>query len=246
MATHPFELSYEIQVPATPEQVWDAIATGPGVDSWFMGRNQIEPREGGTIRTQSPAFESEATITVWQPPRRLEYRTPEAPTGEHMVFDYRVEPRGSGSSVRWTHSGALGGDWEAEYEAMSEGDPMYFDKLGEYLTHFLGRTGVPVEAWGPNQGEPITWERFRGPLHLDGPVQVDERVRLTPDGLDPIEGVVDCLSKSFLGVRTDDAMYRFICGFEGSVLVGHHLFAPGVDGDEAVAAWKAWLEREFS
>jgi hypothetical protein len=163
-----------------------------------------------------------------------------------MVFDYRVEPRGSASSVRWTHSGALGGDWEAEYEAMSEGDPMYFDKLGEYLTYFPGRTATPVEAWGPNQGRPITWELFRGPLRLDGPVQVDERVRLTPEGLDPIECVVDCLSKSFLGVRTDDAMYRFICGFEGSVLVGHHLFAPGIDGEATVAAWKAWLDREFS
>ena len=47
---HPFELSYEIEVDASPKQVWEAIATGPGVDSWFMGRNEIEPREGGTTR----------------------------------------------------------------------------------------------------------------------------------------------------------------------------------------------------
>jgi hypothetical protein len=30
--------------------VWEAIATGPGLDSWFMGRNEVEPREGGTVR----------------------------------------------------------------------------------------------------------------------------------------------------------------------------------------------------
>ncbi len=41
---HPFELSYEIEVDASPKEVWEAIATGPGVDSWFMGRNEIEPR----------------------------------------------------------------------------------------------------------------------------------------------------------------------------------------------------------
>ena len=45
--THPFEVSQEIELDATPEQVWEAIATGPGIDSWFMGRNEIEPREGG-------------------------------------------------------------------------------------------------------------------------------------------------------------------------------------------------------
>lgn len=41
---HPFEIELEEHLPATPEQVWDAIATGPGVDSWFMGRNEIEAR----------------------------------------------------------------------------------------------------------------------------------------------------------------------------------------------------------
>lgn len=36
---HPLELKHEIEVYA-PEEVWDAIATGPGMDSWFMGRNE--------------------------------------------------------------------------------------------------------------------------------------------------------------------------------------------------------------
>jgi hypothetical protein len=74
---------------------------------------------------------------------------------------------------------------------------------------------------------------------------VDDRVRLVLDGLDPIEGIVDHTSRSFLGVRTDDAMYRFIAGFEGTPVVGHHLFA-NVDHDEAVEAWTAWLARAFS
>jgi uncharacterized protein YndB with AHSA1/START domain len=40
---HPFEFTHEIEVDASPEEVWEAIATGPGVDAWFMGRNEIEP-----------------------------------------------------------------------------------------------------------------------------------------------------------------------------------------------------------
>ena len=26
----------EVEVPGTPEQVWQAIATGPGISSWFV------------------------------------------------------------------------------------------------------------------------------------------------------------------------------------------------------------------
>ena len=40
---HDFETRNEITVDATPEQVWEAIATGPGIDSWFLGRNQVSP-----------------------------------------------------------------------------------------------------------------------------------------------------------------------------------------------------------
>ena len=45
-----FELTDFAEVDATPEQLWEAIATGPGIDSWFMGRNQVDPGEGGRTR----------------------------------------------------------------------------------------------------------------------------------------------------------------------------------------------------
>jgi hypothetical protein len=40
--THPFEVRDEITVDATPDEVWEAIASGPGVDSWLMGRTEID------------------------------------------------------------------------------------------------------------------------------------------------------------------------------------------------------------
>ena len=36
----------EIEVPGTPEEVWQAIATGPGFTSWFVPA-EIEERVGG-------------------------------------------------------------------------------------------------------------------------------------------------------------------------------------------------------
>src|SRR6266508_3146575 len=104
---HPFELVHNIEVDATPEDVWEAIATG------------------------------QATVTAWEPPTRFASRTPEGADGAFHAFEYLVEGREKGSTVvRWVHSGFLGENWEAEYEGLSEGDPMYFDKLRVYLTYF--------------------------------------------------------------------------------------------------------------
>lgn len=245
--TKAFELTNEIQVTATPEQVWDAITSGSGIDSWFMGRNEVEPREGGTARTVHPGFTLESTVTAWEPPRRFAERSEPDQEGAYHSFEYLVDARAPGdTSVRWIHTGVLAGDWEAEYEAMGEGDPMYFHKLAQYLTYFLGRTGTPIDAFGPNvSGRQDVWETFRRGLGLSGPVAVGDEVRLTPFGLEPLEGEVDWVSPSFLGVRTDDGLYRFILGFEGTVMVGHHDFSKDVDTQEAERAWASWLASTF-
>ena len=105
---HPFEVTDEFEVTATPEEVWDAIATGAGVDAWFMGVNEIEPREGGATRMQFRGSAEEATVTAWEPPTRFASRTPEGEDGAVHAFEYLVEGRDKGSTVvRWVHSGFL-------------------------------------------------------------------------------------------------------------------------------------------
>ena len=41
----PRRLELEMEVPGTPDQIWAAIATGPGIASWFMPM-EIDGREG--------------------------------------------------------------------------------------------------------------------------------------------------------------------------------------------------------
>ena len=246
---HEFEIARDIDVDASPERVWEAIATGPGWDSWFMGRNEIEPRQGGTVRWSIGGFTAESTVTAWDPPRRFVSTGTEGPDGSMHRFDYRIDEReGGGSTIRYVHSGMLGGDWEAEYEAMSEGDPMYLAKLAEYITYFSGRFATPIDAQGPNvpdgKREQVL-ETFRRALGLSGSVAEGDRVHLTPEGFDPIDGVIDCVSPSFLGARSSDAIYRFIYGFDGTTMVGHHLFSEDVDQQQAEGAWASWLGRVF-
>src|SRR5207247_6194393 len=78
---HPFEITQTIEVDATAEEAWDAIATGPGQDSWFMGRNTVEPREGGTATFSIGDFTQTSTVTTWEPPARFAFSSDEGVVG---------------------------------------------------------------------------------------------------------------------------------------------------------------------
>ena len=65
------------------------------------------------------------------------------------------------------------------------------------------------------------------------------------EGLPQIDGVVDYVSPDFLGVRTSDALYRFIHGLGGSVVLGHHIFA-NVDQKATERAWQSWVDTAFA
>ena len=244
-----FELSTEITVDATPQEVWDAIASGPGIDSWYMGRTDLEPGEDGVVRLQMGRYGMESKITAWDPPRRLEHRSEVDPDGTFRAMEYLVEGRDHGSTVvRAVFSGFLGADdWETEYNALSQDGPIYPFTLGQYLTYFRGRTGQPITGFGSAPAErEHYWTQLQAGLGLDGPGEVGDRVRLTPDGMAPIEGVVDYRSPTQLGVRSEDGLYRFVHGMTGAVVLGHHLFAADVDQPEAERAWQSWLDRSFT
>lgn len=237
----------EVEVDATPEQVWEAIATGPGYDSWYMGRTEVEPGEGGTVRTDLGGYVMESRITAWEPPRRFAYRGNENPEGRFIAFEFLIEGREQGSTVlRLVSNGFLpGDDWEAEFDAMRKGGAMYFATLGAYLTHFAGRTATPITVaapMGPDAG--AAFDRLPAALGLAAEPATGDRVSVAPEGgLPPIDGVVDFVNADAIGIRTPDALYRFVRGFIGPTIVTHHVFAEGVDRKETETAWRAWLAR---
>jgi uncharacterized protein YndB with AHSA1/START domain len=245
---HEFEGHNEVELGATPEQVWEAIATGPGIDSWFTGRNQVEPGEGGTVRTAFGRYNPESTVTAWEPPRRFAYRTGPAEDGRFIAYEFLIEGRGGGSTVlRLVTSGFIpGDDWEAEYDAMTKGGAMFLRTLVEYLTHFPGRTATPVTAFGPpvNDWE-HAWAALNRALGLPGKATEGDQVRCAPEGLEPIDGVVYFVNPDTLGVRTSDALYRFLRGLGGPMVVAHNLFSD-VDQQRTERAWQSFLARLFA
>ncbi|GAA4535602.1 SRPBCC family protein [Amycolatopsis samaneae] len=244
---HEFELTDRAEIEATPEQVWDAIATGPGIDSWFMGRNEVEAGEGGTVSTAFAAYRPEFGITGWEPSKRLAYGGEPAPDGRFVAYEFLIEGRAGGSSVvRCVTSGFLpGDDWEDEFEAMSSGGAFFFRTLVEYLTYFAGRHAVPVTAFGPPVPDwDRAWTTLGAALGLGARPSEGDAVRLDLGGR-PVEGVVYAVNAHNVGVRTADALYRFLEGFHGPMVASHHVFAPGADATAEEKRWQEWLAACF-
>lgn len=235
---HEFELPLEAEVGATPEEVWAAISTGPGIDSWFLGRTEVA---GGVVRTAFGGGEMPPSrVTAAEEPRRFAHASATGDDGRFVAYEFLVEGRDRGSTlVRMVTSGFLpGDDWAEEYEAMTGGAALFFATLVEYLTHFPGRRATPVTEFGP----PVTdWPRAWQTLYAEvGDAAPGGKVRLDLPGLPPIDGVVYHRGDQTLGIRAGNALYRFMQGFRGPMIASHHLFGDPADQGPA---WRAWLER---
>ena len=232
-----FELRKEVELSATPEQVWAAITTEAGMSAWFMPMADVT-RDG-------------PGVTAWDPGHHLTVTTPTGEDGSTHAFEYLIEARDGGSTVlRFVHSGILGEDWNTEYEGMTNlGWDMYLHTLAEYFTHFAGRTATYVHADGPAASAAgDAWPVLLDRLGITSAPARGERVRLTPDGLAAIDGVADWASPAFVGVRTDDALYRFHdrAALGMPIAVGHHVYDTTVDGRVAAKLWHTWLHRTFA
>lgn len=130
----------EVEVPGSPEEVWDAIATGKGISSWFVP-STVEEREGGTAVTSfGPGMDSVAKITKWDPPQSFSAETDEGPGT--VATEWTVESRDGGTCVvrvvhRWF---ADTDDWDGEFEGHAYGwAASFFRMLRLYLSQFAGQ-----------------------------------------------------------------------------------------------------------
>jgi uncharacterized protein YndB with AHSA1/START domain len=239
-----FEHRRETEIGASPDDVWEAIATGPGIDSWFMGANEVDPGPDGTVRMIFGQYTPSHRITAWEEGQRLAYGSGPEEDGRTIAYEFLVEGREHDATVlRMVVSGFLpGDDWEDEYEAMAQGGDLFWSTLITYLTHFRGRVAAPVTVFGPMVDDwDSAWAAVHRELGLSAPVAVGAPVRLTLDG-PAVDGQVYAANEQTLGVRTEDAMYRFLHGFRGPMMACHHLFV-GVDAARAERTWQVWLDR---
>ena len=70
---HRAERTYEVA--ASPEQVWEVIATAEGISSW-MAPTRLEPRVGGEVSFDLGDFTSTGVVTDYTPNVRFAYEEP--------------------------------------------------------------------------------------------------------------------------------------------------------------------------
>jgi uncharacterized protein YndB with AHSA1/START domain len=247
-------ISVEVEVQGTPEQVWQAIATGPGVTSWFIPTRF----EGKTMHMHfGPGMDSTATVTAWDPPHR--FAAESEGLGQNappMATEWIVEARGGGTCVvRVVHSlFASTDDWDGQLEGMEEGWPAFFAVLRYYLAHHVGQPSAQIQVMSFTSGTTAAaWPVLAGSLGL-ADARTGQRTAKRAADVPPFAGVVESLKASGHGlvikleepapgvaiVSADD------CG--GALIsVYLYLFGPGAVAaakrDEP--AWQTWLSQIF-
>jgi uncharacterized protein YndB with AHSA1/START domain len=177
----------EVEVPGTPEQVWDAIATGHGISSWFVP-TEMDGREGGKIVMHfSPdgTMDAVATITEWNAPHRLTAKGQDVPGGPEIATEWIVETRSGGTcAVRVVHSWfASSDDWDNQFEGHEQGWVAFFRILRLYLEHFAGQPSAMFQVMGEsNDQAPAAWGMLVGSL---GIASASEGQRVTSSGSAP-------------------------------------------------------------
>jgi uncharacterized protein YndB with AHSA1/START domain len=253
-------IEVEFEVPGTPEEVWQAIATGPGISSWFVPA-VVEEQDGRPVAMKlnfGPEMEFRSDLTAWDPPRMFRAQG-ESPGGAPPVAtEWNVEARAGGvCTVRIVQSiFASTDEWDFGLEEGMAAFGGFLRTLRLYLTHFRGERSAITQFVAPVAAtEAEAWDTLTSSLGVKG-LAVGERWS-APEGVPALSGVMEYVTQ-----EPYDALLRLdspgpgiaalgVFGFPGGgpTMVAMNLYLYGDRADETAAAetprWQAWLQQRF-
>jgi uncharacterized protein YndB with AHSA1/START domain len=245
----------ELEVQGTPEQVWDAMATGPGISSWFV-RTEVEEREGGRMLFDfGPGLQSPAVVTKWDAPRAFAYEEREwLPGAPPVATEITVEARAGGTCiVRMVHSLFASEDtWDDQLGSFEKGWPVFFEILKMRQSRYAGEPFAAVRVTrGLDGAEADAWQAIGRNLGLLG-ASAGQRVE-SRDGAPAFAGAVRHViaakhHEAFVDLErpaTGVALVQIYKWAEtGSVSIALYLFGPDAPAVAAreQQAWEAWCD----
>ncbi|MBC3194248.1 SRPBCC domain-containing protein [Pseudonocardia sp. C8] len=239
----------EVEVPGTPDRIWELIATGPGVEAWFVPA-EVEPREGGRIVTHHGDFgDSEGVVTAWEPPHRIAYdeagwQGPDTPVPTWNTEILVEAVSGDTCVVRLSSGFLAGGDaWHDVIDGTRRGWTGALRNLYLYQAHFAG---LPVTTLWVTHQLPDDAGDVLAAAGLRSARPGDEITTAPP--APALSGVVEHRDDDSVVVRTvqpcpgiaEVATIRYGGAW---AVVGWHLYGehgPEVR-DREREAWSAWL-----
>jgi len=252
----------EVEVPGTVEEVWQAIATGPGISSWFVP-TEFEERDGKPVAVKlnfGPGMESSSAVTVWDPPHRFAAQGEGWGGSPPIADEWSVEARGGGTCVvRIVHSlFAETDDWDNQLEGTESGWPAFFRILKIYLTHFRGQRSAMMQWIAPAAGtEAEAWQALTTALGLKG-VSAGQRWAASASaaaGIPELVGAVEYVSQNPYSalLRLDKpgpgtaALGAVNFGGQSMVTLSFYLYGDQAAGTVAreTPLWEAWVQERF-
>ena len=252
-------IQVEVEVPGTPEEVWKAIASGPGISSWFVPA-ELEERDGKPVAVNlefGPGMTSRSVVTEWQPPKKFS-RQGEGwvPGSPPIATEFSVEAKAGGTCIVRVVQSLFSStdDWDGQLTGAEGGWPGIFRILRLYLTHFRGQRSAFMQFMAPVAGTPAdAWAALTSALGFDG-VSAGQRWA-APTGVPALGGVLENASHAPFGalLRLDEpgpgiaALYTI--EFGDAVMASLAFYMYGDDAAGTVARerprWQSWIQERF-
>jgi hypothetical protein len=252
-------IQVEVEVPGTPEEVWQAIASGPGISSWFAP-TEFEERDGKPVAlttTLGPGMETRSVVTAWDAPRKfISEGNGWFPGSPPVATEWSVEARAGGVCVvRMVQSlFASTDDWDDQLIGTESGIPGAFHILQLYLTHFRGQRSAFMQFMAPVAGTPAdAWAALSDAVGIEG-LGTGERWTASA-GVPSLGGMVEDVKQTPPGalLRLDQpapgiaALFTMDLGETVMAVFSLYLY-----GDQALASvarekplWQAWIQERF-
>jgi uncharacterized protein YndB with AHSA1/START domain len=243
----------EVEVPGTPEEVWKAIATGPGMSSWLVP-STCEERVGGKATNNfGPGMEAVAAIKTWSPPHSFVAEALEGPGT--VATEWIVEARDGGKCVvRVVHRWFADTDnWDDQFVGHTYGWQAFFRILRLYLAHFKGQkcSSFQLAAFSPSSVSDV-WRTLLEALAVK---EGSQKVKSTPPA-PALSGVIERKGEEphpELLVRIDSpapgVAHFFPMPMGGQVLLSIRYYLYGDQGAAAISAaegdWANWLAKQY-
>ena len=249
----------EFEVAGTVQEVWEAIATGPGISSWFVPAEFVE-RDGKPVAMKfkfGPDMEIGGAITAWDPPRMFAGEGEVYGGSPPIATEWSVDARAGGVCLlRIVHSlFASTDEWDNQLEGAKSGWAGFLSILRIYLKHFRGQRAAIMQVVTPIAStEAEAWETLTAALGVKG-VNAGQRWT-TPAGVSPLGGVVEIVTEN-----PYDALLRLDKPGPGIAALGTATYPGGQStvamnlymyGDQAAETvaretplWQAWFQEHF-
>ena len=251
-------IQVEVEVPGTPEEVWQAIATGPGISSWMVP-SEFEEQGGKPVAVKmnfGPGMEIRSPVTAWEPLKKWVAQVEGMHGSPPGANEWNVEARAGGVCVvRIVQSlFASTDEWDNQLESGEVVWLAFFRTLRIYLTHFRGQRSTIMQFVVPYAGtEAEAWDALTAAVGVNG-LTVGRRWT-APAGVPAFGGVAEYYTENPYDalLRLDEpgpgiaALGAFNCGGPSMVALNFYLY--GDRSAETVARetplWDAWFQKHF-